>query len=342
MELFNIENIIKFRDIIKNADKIVISTHIRPDGDAVGSSVCMASYLLSKGKTVKIIFPSPLTTTIDSLLPDKIRACISNDYKFDLDAADTLISLDYNGIHRTGDVQSKLEKFSGVKVLIDHHLNPDTNFYNLIFSTEYISSASELVFWVILALENSNDASILNKISKEWAMLGMTTDTNDFANSTYPSTFKMASLLIEGGVDRDMLIENLYKRQRENRYRLLGYILDQKLKINDCGVAYVVLSKKELDYYDIKEGDTEGFVNIPLEIERVRLSILVKEDQTKDGVTTCRVSLRSKMGVSANILSNRFFNGGGHELAAGGSLRIPLDVNSFDEIPAYIENNCKL
>ena len=165
-------------------------------------------------------------------------------------------------------------------------------------------------------------------------MTGMTTDTNNFANSTFPSTLKMASALLTTGVDRDYILMRLYNQYSENRIRLMGHVLKDLMTVTDDGVAYIILDRKTMDDYDIKEGDTEGFVNIPLSIDRVRMSFLLKEDEGK-----VRVSIRSKRGTSANRCAVRYFNGGGHENAAGGKLHIPEDIKGMEDAAEYIETH---
>ena len=160
----------------------------------------------------------------------------------------------------------------------------------------------------------------------------MTTDTNNFSNSTYPSTLEMASALLSAGVDRDRIISELYNRQRENRLRLMGHALTDLMKITDDGVAYMVFDAETLKRYDIREGETEGFVNMPLTIDTVRMSLLLKEDGER-----VRVSIRSKKGTSANMCARLYFNGGGHENAAGGRLILNKDLSDISEAGTYIE-----
>jgi phosphoesterase RecJ-like protein len=178
----------------------------------------------------------------------------------------------------------------------------------------------------------AHDATMLPHHAATALMTGTTTDTNNFANSTYPSTLRMASALLASGVDRDEILSRLYNQYGENRLRVLGHMMKDLLTITEDGVAYIVLDKETLDYYNVKEGDTEGFVNMPLSIAEVRMSIMLKED--KDRV---RVSIRSKRGTSANTCARIYFNGGGHENAAGGRLNIPEDISGISEAAGYIE-----
>jgi phosphoesterase RecJ-like protein len=143
----------------------------------------------------------------------------------------------------------------------------------------------------------------------------------------------MASSLLGIGVDRDMIIQRIYNSFKESRVRLQGHILKDLMMITPDGVAYIILTKEDIRNYNVEDGDTEGFVNIPLSIDEVKMSIFIKED--KDRV---RVSIRSKKGTSANRCAREYFNGGGHENAAGGRLYIPEDIAGIDEVAGYIEN----
>jgi phosphoesterase RecJ-like protein len=228
-----------------------------------------------------------------------------------------------------------LEGSTADKILIDHHLSPDRDKFSLVFSETQISSASELLYHILKMLPPVNNIpGRLPMESRIALMTGMTTDTNNFANSVYPSTFSMASELIETGVDRNMILYNIYNRFKESRVRLQGHILKDLMKITDDGVAYIVLNRQTMDEYDVQEGDTEGFVNMPLSIEKVVMSIMLKEDNDR-----VRVSIRSKKGYSANACAREFFNGGGHENASGGRLFIGTDIESIDDAPGYIERN---
>lgn len=342
MEDINSANIETLEKAIDEARRIGIVTHMKPDGDAIGSSVAMYHYLKACGKSsVKVILndrqPAYLDFLTDSIPMEDL--IISEKMPAEADIllrdSDLVFCLDFNAFHRTDRLEKALTESKADKILIDHHLDPDRSAFSLVFSETDISSASELVYQILIETRRiAHDASALPQMSATALMTGMTTDTNNFANSTYPSTLLMAAELIERGVDRDRIVFNLYNQYGENRLRLLGHILKDLLTITDDGVAYVVLDKDTLERYGIEEGDTEGFVNMPLSIDRVRMSLLLKED--KDRV---RVSIRSKKGISANRCSKLHFNGGGHENAAGGRLNIPEDISDMSQAAEYIERH---
>lgn len=340
-----IPDIRKFEVLMEKAGNCVIVTHTKPDGDAIGSSVAMYGFLKMSGKeSVKI--------AISDDYPDYLKFLITDDVKKDMiihehdpegaesaiSAADLIICLDFNAFHRTDRLEKALSASSADKVLIDHHLNPDTEKFRLAFSETEVSSASELLYHILVSTSAVNgDARNLPPEAATALMTGMTTDTNNFANSTFPSTLRMTADLLNAGVNRDRIIAEVYNSYRENRIRMMGHALKELLTITSDGVAYMVFDSATLEKFDIREGETEGFVNIPLSIAEVRMSLLLKEDKDK-----VRVSIRSKKGTSANRCAQRHFNGGGHENAAGGRLYIGRDIACISEAPAYIERHTHL
>ena len=336
------QNIEIFVSLIEKAERIAIVGHMKPDGDALGS--CMGVYhcLSLYGKEDrKVIFPHRTQPQLN-LLIDKENSkdiLIHEDKpaaaEEAIKEADLIICLDFNSFYRTDKLETVLAESAASKILIDHHLNPDREAFDLTFSETEISSASELAYQILMHVPAiGGDAAKLPEKAALALMTGMTTDTNNFANSVFPSTLRMASALLEAGVNRDMIISNIYQQHRESRMRLMGHVLKDLMTITSDGVAYIILNKETLQKYYIEEGDTEGFVNLPLSIARVKMSLLLKEDGDK-----MRVSIRSKKGVSANRCSRLHFNGGGHENAAGGRLHIPQDIAGAEYAASYVEEH---
>ena len=333
------DKILQLHTLISNAERPVIVTHMRPDGDAIGSSMAMYHYMKSCGKSPKVVLADPAPSNLDFLLPEDIsgdifiHASCSQKAEDAIEHSDLLVCLDFNAFHRTDSLETPLSASKAQKVLIDHHLSPDSGSFSLVFSKQDISSASELLYHILMELPPvAHDASNLPPDAAVALMTGMTTDTNNFANSVFPSTFAMASELISAGVDRDMILGKLYNRFKESRTRLQGHMLKDNMRITTEGVAYMVLNKATMAKYNVQEGDTEGFVNIPLSIGNVLMSIFAKED---NGYV--RISVRSKKGTSANTCARMYFHGGGHENAAGGRLYIPEDIADINDAAEYIE-----
>lgn len=314
----------RLADLIKGAERVAVVTHTHPDGDAIGSSTAIWRCLRETfGKKTDLIMVEPVPENIDFLLegvelsgPEALVSC------------DLLFVMDLNSVSRTGVLEDHIRSCKAVKVLVDHHLNPCRDEFDLVFSTPDVSSASEHLFRILKELCGGIGNLPLKVL--ESLMTGMTTDTNNFANSVFAGTLEMASELIGAGVDRNRIIDLLYKRHRINRLRAFAYFLGEKLVLKG-GLAYIVMTREELDRFDIREGELDGLVNEPLGVGDVKLSMTVKEDGEN-----WRLSLRSKKGVSANDIARNFFNGGGHELAAGG--RLSLEVNPAE----YIEKVVKL
>lgn len=339
MDIINTENVQKLHDMLTSAQSPVIVTHMRPDGDAIGSSMGMYHTLKIYGRKAKIALVNPAPANLDFLFPEDtgedvlIHETDKEATEAAINGSDLIICLDFNSFHRTDTLENILTSATAEKVLIDHHLAPDSEKFSLVFSKTDISSASELLYHVLMALPPiGNDAANLPAEARTALMTGMTTDTNNFANSVYPSTFAMASELISAGTDRDMIIGMIYNRFKESRLRLQGHILKDLMQITDDGVAYIVLDRQAMLKYNVEEGDTEGFVNLPLTIDNIVLSVFAKEDNGY-----ARISVRSKKGTSANRCAKMYFHGGGHENAAGGRLYMPEDVECIGMAGEYIE-----
>lgn len=334
----------KLHIMLSASRRPVIVTHMKPDGDAIGSSMGMYHTLKSLGKNARTALVNPAPANLDFLVTGEhardiyVHETMKTETEKVIEESDLIICLDFNAFHRTDTLEDILGKAGQPKILIDHHLGPEAEKFDLVISQPEISSTCELLYYVLLTLPQfDGDARRLPPAAAEALMTGMTTDTNNFANSVYPSTFAMASSLIEAGVDRDRIISMLYNRFKESRIRLQGYVLKELMHITEDGVAYIVLDKETMIKYNVEEGDTEGFVNIPLTIDGIRLSVFAKEDNGY-----ARISIRSKKGTSADMCSRAHFHGGGHENAAGGRLYFKKDIADITEAAEYIEEHTHL
>ena len=325
--------------LISEASCISATVHIHPDGDALGSGLAMVSYLAGcRGKDAMLIVPEAIPESLSFMTRNfKGRVISFNEDESRaierISSSDLLFCLDCSSFSRSGnDLEPLLRKSTAKKVLIDHHLNPEAEAFDLVFSETEISSASELLYGILKELPDiGHSTEKLPGDCLSSLLTGMTTDTNNFANSVFPSTLCMASELIAAGVDRGKILSELYNSYRENRLRMMGYLLYENMEITPEGLAFMILDKEIQERFDFKQGESEGFVNLPLAIGKVRMSILLTEENDR-----FRVSVRSKEGVSANACAQRYFNGGGHEMAAGGKLFIPGNIPSPRDAKAYI------
>ena len=333
MKAINATDIERLDQMLQASSRTVIVTHMKPDGDAAGSTTAMYHFLKRYSSCdVRIILNDSFQRAIEFLVDEDTAKDITiysenpTEAEKQIAEADTIICLDFNAFHRTDKLCGPLEASSAAKILIDHHLYPELDKFSFAFSETQISSACELLYQILMAMPQIHqDAARLPKAAAMSLMTGMTTDTNNFANSVYPSTLAMASSLLAAGVDRDYILSCLYNQHSESRLRLMGHMMKDLLTITEDGAAYMILDRETQQKYNVQEGDTEGFVNMPLSIAQVRMSLLLKEDTDR-----IRVSIRSKKGTSANRCARMFFNGGGHENAAGGKLEMP-----FHEVEEY-------
>ena len=340
MELYGIDKdrVRRLDALFRGAASVTVAAHPHPDGDALGSVSGLVSYLREcRGKDTVAVLPDSPAATVRFIVPDSVPLlCFDTDPEACLrriDGSDLIVLLDANGFTRTEGLKDAFEASTAPKVLIDHHVGPDRDRFQVVFSTPDVSSASELLYYILKEMPDiGGDASRLPAASARALLTGMTTDTNNFAKSVYPGTFGMAAELIAAGVDRDDILANLYNRYRENRVRVMGYLQYEAMRITPEGLAYIIATRDILDRFGVDEGETEGLVNIPLSIDRVKMSILLKQD--KDHF---RVSIRSKKGWSAREAADARFHGGGHENAAGGKLWYPGDIDTPEDAAAYLE-----
>ena len=230
--------------------------------------------------------------------------------------ADLVFCLDYNTPSRVDEMEQALLSTSGQRVLIDHHLDPDVPAI-LTISQPQASSTSELVFRIVWQLGGFEQAS------KHFAVpvyCGMMTDTGGFTfNSNSPDLFFIISQLLTKRIDKDRIYRNVYHNFSEDRLRLMGYVMLQKLVVDsERHASYYTLSRQDQRRFHFIKGDAEGLVNMPLQIKGHKLSISLREDTEKDNLVW--VSLRSVDSFPCNQVAAEFFNGGGHLNASGGRL----------------------
>ena len=313
-------------NMIGSGEKIVLVAHTNPDGDAIGSISAMYHYLKQTGKTAVMMVPNAFPDFLSCLDPADSRIRIyrngpqeCNDI---LAEADLIICMDMSGPSRIDEMSDAVFQGSSAKrILIDHHLNPVTDPFDIVISDTEVSSTCELLLSMILESEDINgDIAKVNLDCATSVAAGILTDTNNFANSIFPSTLERASLLLKRGVDRDALYNSIFCSYSASRMKLMGYLLSEKMEIIQGGsVAFITLDKAEKDKYSYCTGDSEGFVNLPLKISEVQMSALLTED---DGFV--KVSLRSKGDLDVNLFARQYCNGGGHRNASGGRLYMKI------------------
>ena len=307
----------------EKADKIVIVSHVSPDGDALGSSLGLWHFLNSQDKNVHVIVPNVFPDFL-KWMPGAKEVIIYNRYKEFADKliqeADVICCLDFNVLSRIDEMEEIVRTSPGRKMIVDHHLYPG-DFARIVISHPEISSTSELVFRLICQLGNFGD---ITKEGAECIYTGMMTDTGGFTyNSNDREIYLIICELLSKGVDKDQIYRRVFNTHSEERLRLMGYVLYDKMQIfPQFNSALITLSREEQQKFQYKKGDTEGFVNMPLSMKDICFSVFLREDTEKDMI---KVSLRSVGTFPCNQVAAEFFNGGGHLNASGGEFYGPME-----------------
>ena len=232
--------------------------------------------------------------------------------------ADVIFCLDFHSLSRLDQLSEVIAANTSAKrVLIDHHLNP-TESFDIMFSHPEASSTCFLVYKLLEALWG---AEYVTASQAEVLYVGMMTDTGNFSfSSLTPELYQSLAVLSATGINIPQIYNNVYNSFTEGRARLFGYAINRKMKMLRKGtVAYMSLTEEEMRRFWFQQGDSEGFVNYPLSIKKMRMSAIFIEH--KDFI---RVSLRSRGAVDVNLFAARYFEGGGHHNAAGGKSYVSM------------------
>ncbi len=320
--------------LLREEKKIVITTHQRPDGDAIGSSLGLYNYLIQKNHNVKVIVPGDYPSFLkwmpgnDIVINYEKETEKSNQLISD---ADLIFCLDFNHMKRIDKMEKPVRDSKAIKILIDHHLDPE-NAFDHSFSFPDSCATAELIYEFIMSMD---DNSLLNKNIAECLYTGIMTDTASFRFAGMKAeTHRIIAKLMEAGAVNYKIHEHVYDTNTENRLRMLGHCLKDKLVvISEMNTAYISLTEEELAFYHFESGDTEGIVNYALSINNIMLAAFFSPRHGE-----VRISFRSKDDFPANELAHKHFEGGGHKNAAGGRSLLSLDetLKKFiDILPEY-------
>jgi bifunctional oligoribonuclease and PAP phosphatase NrnA len=312
-------------ELLKTPKKIFLTSHSNPDGDALGSLLAMYHFLCKTGHEVSMMVPNRFPEFLRWMPGQENILLYENDSaRCDtlFEKSDILFSLDYNSPDRIEKAADAFRNSRALKILIDHHIQPDIKAYDHILTTTQVSSTSELVYLLMRAI----NPELLDKTIAECICVGIMTDTGSFSyNCNFESTFGIIAELIGKGINVDEINRKVYATNSENKLKLLGFALSQKLRVfPQYRTAYIALSQSELQEYQHKTGDTEGLVNYALSIDGVVFAALFTERTNK-----IRVSFRSVGDFSVNDFARNHFSGGGHRNAAGG--------DSFEDMESTLE-----
>ncbi|OUR92287.1 DHH family phosphoesterase [Flavobacteriales bacterium 34_180_T64] len=323
--------------LLNSPQNIIIVPHKNPDGDAIGSALGLFHYLKNSNRhEVKIIAPNDYPDFL-KWMPGE-----ADILKYDLEPniCDTLIkeasiifTLDFNALNRIGGMELPVSESTAIKVMIDHHQQPD-DYADFMYSDVSMSSTCEMVYHFIDML---GDTDVIESDIASCLYAGIMTDTGSFRfPSTTSTTHNVIAKLIEKGANNSEIHNNIHDTNSHDRLRLLGCALQNLKVLPDFRTAYITLSQNELNRFNFKKGDTEGIVNYALSLQGIRFAAIFIENQ-KEGIV--KISLRSKGTFSVNEFSRAHFGGGGHVNAAGGKsdLDMKATIEKFISIlPSYI------
>ena len=320
-KILDTRKIDKFEKLIRSASSIVLTCHVRPDGDAVGSTLGWAHLLKSLGKSATVVVPDNAPRSL-AFLPGFDRMAVFTRHEEYCEKlfseADLVICCDFNQPSRLDRMESLLDRASCPKVLIDHHVEPSP-FADVIFSFPEMSSTCELSFRIMAELGLYNEMDL---DSATCILTGMVTDTKNFTvNCKSPDIYEILQHLLEKGCDKNRIVRLSLMEKSYGALMLEAYALSEKLEIfPDMHAAVICLDKKECERFHYEKGDTEGIVNRPTEIRGVTFSFFLRED------TDCiKVSARSVMDFPVNLICKELFGGGGHVMAAGAEFHGSLE-----------------
>ncbi|NRR91895.1 bifunctional oligoribonuclease/PAP phosphatase NrnA [Winogradskyella undariae] len=306
----------EIKALLSTPKNIVIVPHRNPDGDAMGSTLALCHYLKLYNHNAVIIAPNDYPDFLkwlpgdDSVLKFETQQQESNKL---INAAELIFTLDFNAFHRAGNLMAEaLEKATATMIMIDHHQQPD-NYAKYTYSDVSMSSTCEMVYNFI---EMLGDAEKINADIATCLYVGIMTDTGSFRfPATTSRTHEVIGSLIAKGADNSQIHNNTFDTNSYSRLQLLGRALQNLKVIPELRTAYITLSQAELDEFNFKKGDTEGFVNYALSLKGIIFAaIFIESHQDK----IIKISLRSKGEFSVNEFSRVHFHGGGHTNAAGG------------------------
>lgn len=317
--------------LLSGSKRIVLTTHTNPDGDAIGSSMALYHYFIKKGFDVTTIVPNDFPEFLSWIPGCEKMVIFEKNAKLvhnALDAADIIFCLDFNSLNRVGSMSDILKNSLAPKVLIDHHIDPETESFAFCFSTVKVSSTSELIYDFI---DMNGDSQLIDKPISECIYTGIITDTGSFSfSANVAKTYRITANLIESGLFPERIHQLIYDTFSENRLRLLGHGINNRMMVwNDLHTALIYFTLDDLDKYNYQVGDTEGVVNYPLSMGNINLSVLLTQREKN-----IRISFRSKSHFSVNDLARKHFNGGGHRNAAGGKSFISMEdtINNIKKI----------
>ncbi|MDR3273319.1 MAG: bifunctional oligoribonuclease/PAP phosphatase NrnA [Flavobacteriaceae bacterium] len=329
--MFSSQELQKIRQLINNAEsEILILTHYNPDGDAIGSALGMKHFLKKLGKDASVIVPNEYPKFLKWLPMSKEIAIAEHREKFTEIAfrkSALIFCLDFNTAFRINNLEQKLIQSPAVKILIDHHQQPDE--FDFVYSDTTQPATCQMVYKFIDALGETDK---IDETIATCLYTGILTDTGSFRfRNTTSETHRIIADLIDKGAQPDEIASNVLDSNTPGRIKLLSTVLNSMEYIEEKKTVILSLTREKLKEYSYQKGDTDGFVNYGLSVIGVKFVGFFMEDLKQDYI---KISFRSKDDFDVNQFARQHFNGGGHINAAGGRSELSLreTVEKFKQI----------
>ena len=315
------EDILAIKKLLETPKKIAIIPHRSPDGDAMGSTLALYHFLLKLNHQPTVIAPNDFPNFLAWLPASETVLIYENDKPNTtkiLNEAELVFTLDFNALHRTGEMEQVLNKLSAPMIMIDHHQKPD-DYATFTYSNPAFGSTCEMIYNFISFLGKKE---LIDRTIATCIYTGIVTDSGSFRfPSTTSTTHQVVSELIEKGIENSEIHTQLFDNNSYNRLQLLGRALQNMKVIPQFKTAYIVLTQKELDEFHYEKGDTEGIVNYGLTIKGIVFAAIFIEHRDENII---KISFRSQGNFDVNQFARDNFHGGGHINAAGGKSHLSM------------------
>ncbi len=325
------EDIESIATLLAIPKKIAIIPHRSPDGDAMGSTLALYHFLLKGNHQPTVIAPNEFPEFL-AWLPGSEKVLIFENEKEKttqlLQECDLIFTLDFNALHRVGEMEKILIQMKAPFIMIDHHQSPD-NYAAFTYSDTQFGSTCEMIYNFISFL---NQKEHLDKTIATCIYTGILTDSGSFRfPKTTGTTHRIIAELIDLGVENTKIPMLLFDNNSYHSLQLLGRALQNMVVVPEQKTAYISLSQKELDQFQYVKGDTEGIVNYGLTIKGIDFAAIFIEHKEENII---KISFRSQGDFDVNQFARNHFNGGGHINAAGGKSYLSLKdtVSKFKEL----------
>jgi phosphoesterase RecJ-like protein len=318
----NTSEILDLKKILTDPKKVVIVPHKNPDGDAMGSTLGLFHYIEKLGHSATVIAPNDYPDFLKWIPGTKdVLIYEENTTVGDvlISEADLIFTLDFNALHRCGSMETPIENATAIKIMIDHHQQPD-DYATYVYSDVNMCSTCEMVYHFI---DKMGGLELIDVSIGEALYTGIMTDTASFRFPlTTSTTHRVIAHLIDVGVEKSNIHDAVYDTNSYDRLQLMGCALNNLTFLEKFKTAYISLTNKELDAHDFQKGDTEGLVNYGLSLKGAKFAVIFIEHKKESII---KISFRSKGDFDVNTFARTHFNGGGHKNASGGRSNLNLE-----------------